>query len=266
LHLKSATRFLLFSKRRKMKNHKYLDIVLGLFVAVLIVSNIASSAKIADLGAITFGPINFPLIFDAGTLIFPLSYIFDDVLTEVYGYSVSRRIIWIGFGALLLVSVTLMLVGAMPGESNWLATNAAGDAATADFGQQAFQKTLGLTWRIVLGSLMAFWSGSFLNDFVLAKMKVRTNGRFLWMRTIGSTLLGEGVDTLVFAIVAFLGVLPMDILISLIVANYIFKCGVEILFTPITYAVVNALKRAEGLDTYDRATDFNPFNMAQKMS
>lgn len=249
-----------------MKNYKCLDVVLGLFVAVLIVSNIASSAKIADLGAITLGPINFPLIFDAGTLIFPLSYIFGDVLTEVYGYSASRRVIWIGFAALLLVSVTLMLVGAMPGESNWLATNAAGDSAAADFGQQAFQKTLGLTWRIVLGSLMAFWSGSFLNDFVLAKMKVRANGRFLWMRTIGSTLIGEGVDTIIFALVAFLGVLPMDILLSLILANYVFKCGVEILFTPLTYLVVNALKRAEGVDVYDRATDFNPFNLSQKVS
>lgn len=245
-----------------MKNYKYLDVVLGLFVAVLIVSNIASSAKIADLGAINLGVVNFPLIFDAGTLIFPLSYIFSDILTEVYGYSASRRVIWIGFGALLLVSLALMLVGAMPGEGNWLATNAAGDAVAADFGQQAFQKTLGLTWRIVLASLVAYWCGSFLNDFVLAKLKVRTNGRWLWLRAISSTLIGEGVDTLVFALVAFWGALPTDVLVSLIVANYVFKCGVEILLTPITYAVVNTLKRVEGVDVYDRATDFNPFKLA----
>ncbi|MBX7214292.1 MAG: queuosine precursor transporter [Thermoflexales bacterium] len=234
---------------------RYLDFILGAFVSVLLISNIASAAKIVTLGQL--GPL--ALTFDAGTLIFPLSYIFSDALTEVYGYSVSRRVTWIGFICLALVSVTILLVRALPGDPAWLATNALGDPAAADFGAQAFDKIFGLTWRIVLGSLAAFWCGSFLNDFVLARLKVRTQGRWLWMRTIGSTLLGEGVDTLVFALIAFWGVLPTETLIALIVSNYLFKCGVEIALTPLTYLVVNGLKRAEHVDVYDRDTDFNPF-------
>lgn len=237
--------------------YKYLDLILGLFVAVLLTSNIASAAKIVDLGVFA----GRPMIFDAGTLIFPLSYIFSDVLTEVYGYSVSRRVIWIGFVSLFLMSIVLMLVGIMPGEAGWLATTAAGDNAAATFGQDAFDKVLGLTWRIVLGSLVAYWCGSFINDYVLAKLKVRTEGQLLWLRTIGSTLIGEGVDTLVFALVAFWGVLPNEILIDLIFANYIFKVGVEVVFTPLTYFIVNRLKRLEHHDHYDRSTDFNPFKL-----
>ncbi|MCW1970963.1 MAG: queuosine precursor transporter [Anaerolineae bacterium] len=237
--------------------YKYLDLILGLFVAVLLTSNIASAAKIVDLGMFA----GRPMIFDAGTLIFPLSYIFSDVLTEVYGYSTSRRVIWIGFVSLFLMSVVLMVVGIMPGEAGWLATTAAGDNTAATFGQDAFDKVLGLTWRIVLGSLVAYWCGSFINDYVLAKLKVRTEGQLLWLRTIGSTLVGEGVDTLVFALVAFWGVLPNDILIDLILANYIFKVGVEVVFTPLTYVIVNRLKRLEHQDHFDRSTDFNPFKL-----
>ncbi len=222
---------------------------------MLLVSNVASAAKIVELGQL--GPL--ALTFDAGTLIFPLSYIFSDVLTEVYGYAVSRRVIWIGFGCLFLTSLVLIGVGRLPGEAFWLSTTVSGDPAAADFGQQAYEKIFGLTWRIVLGSLVAYWSGSFLNDFVLAKLKVRTAGRFLWMRTIGSTLIGEGVDTLVFALIAFAGALPNDVLITLILSNYVFKVGVEVLFTPLTYAAVNRLKKAEGVDVYDQTTDFNPF-------
>lgn len=238
-----------------MGRFKYLDIILGVFVSVLLVSNVASAAKIVELGQL--GPL--ALTFDAGTLIFPLSYIFSDVLTEVYGYSVSRRVIWIGFGCLFLTSLVLIGVGQLPGEAFWMSTTSSGDPAAAGFGQQAYDKIFGLTWRIVLGSLVAYWSGSFLNDFVLAKLKVRTAGRFLWLRTIGSTLIGEAVDTLIFALIAFAGALPNDVLITLIVSNYVFKVGVEVLFTPLTYAVVNRLKKAEGVDVYDRTTDFNPF-------
>ncbi|MBU6360256.1 MAG: queuosine precursor transporter [Chloroflexi bacterium] len=237
--------------------YKYLDLILGLFVAVLLISNIASAAKIVDLGMFA----GRPMIFDAGTLIFPLSYIFSDVLTEVYGYAVSRRVIWIGFISLFLMSAVLILVGVMPGEAGWLSTNAMGDNAAATFGQDAFDKVLGLTWRIMLGSLLAYWCGSFTNDYVLAKLKVRTEGQLLWLRTIGSTLIGEGIDTLVFALVAFWGVLPNEILIDLIIANYIFKVGVEIIFTPLTYWVVNRLKRVEHQDYFDRNTDFNPFKL-----
>ena len=227
-----------------MKTYRYLDVIIGLFVAVLLISNIASSAKIVVLG---------PFVYDGGTLLFPLSYIFGDVLTEVYGYSVSRRVIWIGFATLLLMSVTLAIVGALPGDADWMSAN--------NFGQQAFNKILGSTPRIVAGSLVAFWAGSFANDFLLAKMKLLTNGKHLWMRTIGSTLVGEGLDTLVFTAVAFLGTMPNDVFLTLVWSNYVFKVGVEVLFTPITYWVVATLKRAEGVDTYDRDTDFNPFKM-----
>ena len=227
-----------------MKTYRYLDVIIGLFVAVLLISNIASSAKIVVLG---------PFVYDGGTLLFPLSYIFGDVLTEVYGYSVSRRVIWIGFATLLLMSVTLAIVGALPGDADWMGAN--------NFGQQAFNKILGSTPRIVAGSLAAFWAGSFANDFLLAKMKLLTNGKHLWMRTIGSTLVGEGLDTLVFTAVAFLGTMPNDVFLTLVWSNYVFKVGVEVLFTPITYWVVAMLKRAEGVDTYDRDTDFNPFKM-----
>ncbi|HRA54251.1 MAG TPA: queuosine precursor transporter [Thermoflexales bacterium] len=238
-----------------MGRFKYLDIILGLFVSVLLISNIASSAKIIELGQL--GPLT--LTFDAGTLVFPLSYIFSDVLTEVYGYRNARRVIWIGFFSLLLTSLVLVWVGRLPGEAFWLSTTASGDAAAADFGQQAYDKIFGLTLRIVLGSLAAYWCGSFLNDFLLARLKVRTAGRYLWVRTIGSTLVGEGVDTLIFAVIAFAGVLPTETLVTLIVSNYVFKVGVEVVFTPLTYAIVNRLKQAEGVDVFDRDTDFNPF-------
>ncbi|HQY24766.1 MAG TPA: queuosine precursor transporter [Thermoflexales bacterium] len=238
-----------------MGRFKYLDIILGLFVSVLLISNIASSAKIIELGQL--GPLT--LTFDAGTLVFPLSYIFSDVLTEVYGYRNARRVIWIGFFSLLLTSLVLVWVGRLPGEAFWLSTTASGEAAAADFGQQAYDKIFGLTVRIVLGSLAAYWCGSFLNDFLLARLKVRTAGRYLWVRTIGSTLVGEGVDTLIFAVIAFAGVLPTETLVTLIVSNYVFKVGVEVVFTPLTYAIVNRLKQAEGVDVFDRDTDFNPF-------
>ncbi|NJM39733.1 MAG: queuosine precursor transporter [Anaerolineae bacterium] len=227
-----------------MKSYKYLDFIIGLFVAVLLISNIASSAKIVELG---------PFVYDGGTLLFPLSYIFGDVLTEVYGYSTSRRVIWIGFATVLLMSVTLAVVGALPGNADWLGAN--------NFGQEAFNKILGSTPRIVAGSLVAFWAGSFANDFLLAKLKVLTNGKWLWSRTISSTLVGQGVDTLVFCLVAFLGSMPNDVLFNIIWSNYVFKVGIEVLFTPATYWVVTKLKQAEGVDTYDRETDFNPFKM-----
>ena len=227
------------------RSFRYLDIILGFFVAVLIISNIASSAKIVHVG---------PFVYDAGTLLFPLSYIFGDVLTEVYGYSVSRRVIWIGFATLLLMSVVLIIVGALPPDPDWLGTN--------NFGQEAFNKILGLTPRIVAGSLAAFWVGSFANDFILARLKVITHGRWLWVRTIGSTLVGEGIDTLIFVLIAFMGTMPNDVLWSVVWSNYVFKVGVEVLFTPITYAIVSKLKRAEQVDYYDRETDFNPFKIA----
>jgi queuosine precursor transporter len=223
-----------------MKHYRYLDLIMALFVAVLLISNVASS-KILNLG---------PFTFDGGTILFPVSYIFGDVLTEVYGYRRSRRVIWTGFACTALMAVTFAVVGALPPAAGWE-------------NQAAYDAILGWTPRIVLGSLLGFWAGEFSNSFVLARLKVLTGGRWLWTRTIGSTLVGEGVDTVIFATVAFLGVLPGDLLAALIVSNYVFKVGVEVLATPATYAAVTALKAAEGEDFYDRGTDFNPFALAE---
>jgi queuosine precursor transporter len=226
--------------------YHYYDIIMALFVTILIVSNIASAAKIVDWGVSIVG---IPLAFDAGTILFPISYIFGDLLTEVYGFNKSRRVIWVGFFCLALTSFIFFLVRNMPGESNWL--NYAG--------QPAYDSILGgiSTGGIVLASLVAYLFGEFTNSVILAKMKVATNGRWLWMRTIGSTLVGEGVDTLVFVTVASLaGVFPWVIFPSLMITNYLFKCGVEILMTPVTYWVVGFLKKAENEDYYDRQTKF----------
>lgn len=232
-----------------MRNYKFFDIIMALFVAVLITSNIASSAKIVDWGISLF---NFPLAFDAGTLLFPISYVFGDILTEVYGYKHSRRVIWTGFFALILTSFTLWLVGIMPGEATW--QSYAGD--------NAYQAILGgmSTGGIVLASLTGYWLGEFFNSFVLAKMKVLTNGRWLWSRTIGSTLIGEAIDSVVFvAIASAFGVFPWSLFVTLAFTNYLFKVIIEALMTPLTYLIVNALKRAENEDYYDRETNFNPF-------
>ena len=223
---------------------------MAVFVTVLVVSNIASSAKIVDWGFKLFDRVQ--MAFDAGTILFPISYIFGDILTEVYGYKRSRRVIWVGFACLALSSVTFWVVGALPGESNW--QTYAGDAAyTAILGGMS-------SGGIVLGSLAGYLTGEFTNSFILARMKVLTDGRWLWMRTIGSTVFGQLVDTVMFVVVASLfGVFPWDMFLTLTVTNYIFKCGVEALMTPLTYIVVGALKRVENEDYYDRETNFNPF-------
>ena len=216
--------------------YKYFDIIVGLFVAVLLISNVAST-KILELWKFTF---------DGGTLLFPLSYIFNDVLTEVYGYRQSRRVIWTGFAAAALMSVVFYLVGELRPAPDWTA-------------QDAYMAILGQTPRIVIASLIAYFAGEFSNSYTLAKMKVATQGRWLWMRTIGATIVGEFVDTGLFVMVAFYGVLPTSLLISVTVSNYIFKVGFEVLATPITYRVVNFLKKTEQEDYYDRQTNFNPF-------
>jgi queuosine precursor transporter len=231
--------------------YKYYDLIMALFVTVLLVSNIASSAKIVDWNISLFG---IPLAFDAGTLLFPISYIFGDVLTEVYGYRLGRRVIWTGFASSLLMSLTLWLVGKLPGEATW----------QANVGQTQYDAILGgvSSGAIILASLLAYFSGEFSNSFVLAKMKILTRGRFLWTRTIGSTLVGEGVDTVIFVSLATLlkvpGFVPA-IWLTLVMTNYLFKCGVEGVMTPVTYQVVNRLKKAEKEDYYDYNTNFNPF-------
>ena len=230
---------------------RYFDLILAIFVTVLIVSNVASSAKIVDLG---FGLFGIPLAFDAGTILFPVSYIFGDILTEVYGYRRSRRVIWTGFFCLGLSSLVLWIVSILPGEATW--QQYAGDAAyAAILGGMS-------TGGIVLGSLAGYWSGEFSNSFTLARMKVLTRGRWLWARTIGSTLVGELVDSLVFVLIACaFGIFPWSLFVTLVLTNYLFKCAVEALMTPLTYLVVNTLKRREGVDVYDTHTDFNPFRL-----
>lgn len=205
---------------------------------MLLISNIAST-KILNLGLFSF---------DGGTLLFPLAYIFGDILTEVYGYKKSRRVIWLGFFSALLMSAVLMIVGWLPAAEGWE-------------NQSAYQAILGLTPRLVLASLIAYFAGEFANSFTLAKLKIATAGKWLWLRTIGSTLIGEGLDTILFCLIAFWGILPTELLITIIFSNYIFKCGVEVLLTPLTYKVVGYLKKSEQEDYYDKETNFNPFSL-----
>jgi len=234
-----------------MKQYRYFDLIMAVFVTVLVVSNIASSAKIVDWGFSIFG---VRMAFDAGTLLFPVSYIFGDILTEVYGYKNSRRVIWAGFFCLALSAGVFALVRILPGEAQW--QGYAGDAAyLAILGGMS-------SGGIVLASLAGYWSGEFSNSFILAKMKILTHGRWLWMRTIGSTLVGELVDSVVFISIASLfGVFPWGLFVTLVLTNYLFKCGMEALMTPVTYKVVNTLKRVESEDYYDRGTNFNPFKV-----
>lgn len=216
--------------------YRYFDLVGMLFVAVLLISNTVG------IKIIQVGPLSLP----GGVLLFPISYIFGDVLTEVYGYRASRRIIWFGLGMTLLMSACYALVGHLPAASYWQ-------------GQGAYEATLGQVPRIVLASMVAYICGEFSNSYVLAKMKVAMQGRRLWMRTIGSTIVGEGVDTLVFVLVAFVGVFPTAALVTIIVSNYLVKVLYEVVATPFTYRIVSFLKRAENEDYFDRNTNFNPF-------
>jgi queuosine precursor transporter len=223
-----------------MRAYRYYDLIMAAFVAVLIVSNITSTKSVV-VG---------PFTFDGGTVLFPLSYIFGDILTEVYGYSRSRRVIWTGFAATALAAGVLALIDWLPAAPGYTL----GDAWHAVLGQAP---------RIVAASLLAYFCGEFINSFVLAKLKVATQGRWLWLRTIGSTLVGEGVDTTIFVLVAFYGAegFSNDLVLAILISNYIFKVGFEILATPLTYQLVGFLKRAEGEDYYDVNTDFNPFRL-----
>jgi len=218
------------------RTYKHLDTITAFFVTVLLISNVAST-KILDLG---------PFTFDGGTLLFPLSYIFGDILTEVYGYRRSRKVIWLGFICAFLMSLIFIIVGKLPPAKGWE-------------NQDAYDKILGLTPRIVIASLIAYFSGEFSNSFILAKMKIWTGGKFLWTRTIGSTLVGEFVDTMLFILIAFSGILSWSLIFTVIISNYVFKTGVEVIFTPVTYRIVAFLKKCENEDYYDYNTNFNPF-------
>ncbi len=220
------------------KTYRYLGTIAVFFVSILLISNVAS-AKIVEFG---------PFTFDGGTLLFPLSYIFGDILTEVYGYKNTRGVIWLGFFSALMMSVIFIVVGKLPAAPGW-------------DNQAAYDAILGLTPRIVVASLIAYFSGEFSNSFILAKMKILTKGKWLWTRTIGSTIVGELVDSALFVSIAFIGILPGSLVFTLIVSNYVFKTLVEIVFTPATYAIIGFLKKHEREDYYDYKTDFNPFRI-----
>ena len=210
-------------------------IVVAVFVTCLITANV-TAVKLTDI---------FGLILPAGVIVFPVSYIVGDVLTEVYGFHRARRVIWLGFFCNVIAVFAIWLGGIMPAAPFW-------DA------QEAYDTILGYAPRLLIASFLAYLVGEFANSIVLAKMKVATNGRWLWSRTIGSTLVGQGLDSLVFVVVAFFGTIPLAGLVAAIVAQWLFKSVYEAAATPLTYLVVNALKRHEGVDVYDRDTDFNP--------
>jgi queuosine precursor transporter len=214
--------------------------IVGLFITCLVTANIIA-VKLVDIGG---------LIVPAGIVIFPISYIVGDVLTEVYGYKQARRVIWLGFFCNLLAVIAIVAGQKLPGASFW-------------GGQDAYDQILGYTPRLLLASFVAFLVGEFANSYVLARMKVMTQGRWLWTRTIGSTLVGEGLDSLIFILIAFVGQQPDDVLASAIVTQWLFKTGYEALATPITYAVIAFIKRQEGLDVYDRGISFNPLSLAE---
>lgn len=228
------------------RDYRYYEFVMVAFVTVLVCSNLIGPAKIAQvelpvLGAVTFG---------AGVLFFPVSYVFGDILTEVYGYARTRRVIWCGFGALAFASVMASIVVALPPAPFWQH-------------QAAYEVAFGSTGRIVAASMVAYFCGEFVNSFVLAKMKIATQGRWLWARTIGSTIAGEAVDSALFYPLAFYGsgIIPNDKLPLVMLAQFITKVGVEVLLTPVTYKIVGALKKAENEDYYDRNTKFTPFTL-----
>lgn len=228
-----------------MRQYKYYEFVLVAFVAVLLCSNLIGPAKIAELNLPFIGTVTFA----AGVLFFPISYIFGDILTEVYGYGRDRRAVWAGFGALAFASFMAFTVVNLPAASFW------------EDKQPAIESVFGNTWRIVLASLIAFWSGSFINSFVLAKMKIWTQGKWLWTRTIGSTVVGEFIDSALFYTIAFWGIMTTDQIITVALTQYVLKTSWEILATPLTYWIVGRLKRAENEDYYDNNTNFTPFSL-----
>ena len=233
-------------KAEALKGHRfrYYDFCMAAFVAILICSNLIGAAKLSQVDLPFFGT----QIFGAGILFFPLSYVLGDVLTEVYGYARARRVIWAGFAAVIFMAAMAWVVVALPPADIWE-------------GQAAYVEVFGLTPRIVLASIIAFWAGELANAFVMARMKVWSKGKNLWQRTIGSTIVGQGVDSILFYPIAFLGVWTTSAVVTVLITNYILKVLWEALLTPVTYFVVGRLKKIEGVDVYDEDTDFNPFSL-----
>ncbi|WP_338445137.1 queuosine precursor transporter [Pelagerythrobacter marensis] len=223
---------------------RYYDLIMAAFVAILLLSNIIGASKPSYVTL----PDGTEWSFGAGVLFFPISYIIGDVLTEVYGYARARRVIWTGFAALAFMALMAWVVVTLPPAAGWP-------------GQDAYEFVFGNSWRIVLASMVAFWAGEFANSFVLAKMKVWTGGKALWTRTIGSTVVGQGLDSLIFYPLAFWGLAgwPVELLWQVVLSQWLIKTTWEAILTPVTYLAVGALKRREGVDIYDTGTDFSPF-------
>jgi len=222
-----------------VSRYRYYDFIMAAFVAILLLSNLIGAAKVATLWGLTFG---------AGVLFFPLSYVIGDVLTEVYGYARARRVVWAGFAAMGFMSFMAWVVVALPPAAGWQ-------------GQPAYESVFGQTPRIVIASMAAFWAGELANAYILARMKILTQGRWLWMRTIGSTIVGQAIDSLIFYPLAFYGIWGNDLLLAVMLGNFALKVGWEAALTPLTYRVVGALKHREHEDFYDRKTNFTPFSL-----
>ena len=227
------------------KQYRYYDLILGAYVCVLLCANLIGPAKVTTIELPWIGPVTFA----AGVLFFPISYFFGDIMTEVYGYARDRRAVWTGFAALAFAAFMAFVIVKLP------------PAEFQKDHQSAIEMIFGNTPRIVLGSIIAFWCGSFVNSYVLAKMKIWTQGKWLWTRTIGSTACGELIDSSLFYVIAFYGLWPNDKLLEVTVTQYVLKTSWEIIATPLTYKIVNALKRVEHEDYYDRDTNFTPFTI-----
>ena len=227
---------------------RYYDLVMAAFVTILLLSNLIGASKPSYVTLPFIGEWSF----GAGVLFFPVSYIIGDVLTEVYGYARARRVIWTGFAALLFMAFMAWVVVQLPADAGWP-------------GQAAYEFVFGNSWRIVLASMIAFWAGEFASSYVLAKMKIWTRGRHLWMRTIGSTVVGQGLDSLIFYPLAFWGLAgwPVELLWQVVLSQWAIKTAWEALLTPVTYAVVGSLKKAEGVEVFDTDTDFSPFSASR---
>lgn len=260
---------------------RYYDFVMAAFVAILLLSNIIGAAKLTFVD-VPFWPQGWwpapdgVFIYGAGILFFPLGYVIGDILTEIYGFARARRVIWTGFAAMIFLAFMSYVVVSLPAFDGWAcaasgfdgngpltsATNP--DGPTGSICQTTYESVFGSTWRIVVASITAFWAGEFVNSYVMAKMKIWTKGKALWTRTIGSTVVGQGVDSLIFYPIAFLGIWTTEAVITVMITNWLLKVLWEALLTPVTYLVVAKLKKAEGVDLFDMETDFSPFSGEKK--
>ncbi|MEO1729915.1 MAG: queuosine precursor transporter [Pseudomonadota bacterium] len=260
---------------------RFYDFVMAAFVAILLLSNIIGAAKLTFV-EVSWWPAGWwpapegIFIYGAGILFFPLGYVIGDVLTEIYGFARARRVIWTGFAAMIFLAFMSFVVVSLPAFDGWacaasgfdgngpLTSTTNPNGPTGAICQQTYESVFGSTWRIVVASVVAFWAGEFVNSYVMAKMKVLTKGRALWTRTIGSTVVGQGVDSLIFYPIAFYGIWTTEAVVTVMVTNWLLKVVWEAALTPVTYAVVGWLKKAEGVDLFDTETDFSPFSGKEK--